>query len=256
MAPQLQVKDQKVKQVFLSHDVRRLAEKMCEIGQRSWVRNFNDGNGGNLSVRVNVDKEYFLVTPTGVSKGFMTPEMMCLVDKTGTKIAWYDGWNRTSEFFSHLGIYNNVPAARAIVHAHPNHANAFAITGRQPPSCLIPEVEVFLGPIGLAPYRTPGSSESGETLGKIAVSHQAIIMTNHGVICWGTNIEDAQYKVEILDNYCAQLLLARTLPCRKTVIPPEEMEKLLTMRGGMGLPDPRIGKPIKDWYEENPWGKL
>ena len=46
-----------------------------------------------------------------------------------------------------------------MVHCHPPHATAYAITGRVPPTCIIPEYEVFVGQVAVSPYETPGTQK-------------------------------------------------------------------------------------------------
>jgi L-fuculose-phosphate aldolase len=239
--------------LFNSPQAKKLKEEMCEMGSRCWKRDYNDGNGGNISARLG---DYFLCTPTGISKGFMKPEMICLVDIEGNQLAGNAPWKRTSEILSHLGIYKTVPAAMGVVHAHPIHATAFAMAGIEPPQCLIPEVEVFVGTIPVAEYKTPGSPQMSEVLGKLAPQHQSILMGNHGVICWGTSVEDAYFKMEITDSYCRTLWVAAQLPTKRTVIPPDEVMKLLDMKKKMGLPDDRLGLKTAQLCDCDPWEQI
>ncbi|MSU24054.1 MAG: class II aldolase/adducin family protein [Opitutus sp.] len=239
--------------LFNSAEAKKLKDEICEMGRRCWIRDYNDGNGGNLSARLG---DYFLCTPTGVSKGFLKPDMICLVDLDGNQIAGNAKWKRTSEILSHLGIYKTVPAAAAVAHAHPIHATAFAMAGIEPPQCLIPEVEVFVGTIPVAEYKTPGSPEMSVLLGKLAPLHQAILMGNHGVITWGTSVEDAYFKMEITDSYCRTLWVASQLPSKRTVIPPDEVRKLLDMKQKMGLPDDRLGLKAAQLCDCDPWDQI
>ncbi|MGH8019984.1 MAG: class II aldolase/adducin family protein [Opitutaceae bacterium] len=242
--------DGKTHSLFNSPEARALKQLICDLGHRCWQRDYNDGNGGNISARLG---EYFLCTPTGVSKGFMKPEMICLVDLDGNQVAGHAPFKRTSEILSHLGIYRAVPAAMGVCHAHPIHATAFAMAGVQPPQCLIPEVEVFVGTIPVAEYKTPGSPQMSEVLGKLAPKHQSILMGNHGVITWGTSVEDAYFKMEITDSYCRTLWVAAQLPTRRTTIPRDEMKILLDMKKKLGLPDERDGTAQEKLCECDPW---
>lgn len=239
--------------LFNSPEAKKLKEEICEMGRRCWLRDYNDGNGGNLSARLG---EYFLCTPTGISKGFMKPEQICLVDADGNQVAGNGKWKRTSEILSHLGIYKTVPAAAAVVHAHPIHATAFAMAGIEPPKCLIPEVEVFVGTIPVAEYKTPGSPQMSEILGNLAPKHQSILMGNHGVICWGTSVEDAYFKMEITDSYCRTLWVAAQLPTKRTTIPADEIKKLLDLKQKMGLPDERHGLKAAQLCDCDPWDQI
>ena len=173
--------------LFNSKEAQSLKEQICDIGRRIWAREYCDGNGGNISVRLGADR--FIVTPTGVSKGYMTPDMLSMVDIKGNQLA--GTWKRSSEFTTHAAIYETTPAAVSVCHAHPCHAGAFAIKGMQPPPRLIPELEVFVGTVAVAGYQTPGSAAIADSIRPLAPQHQSIIMGNHGVICWGKSVEDA-----------------------------------------------------------------
>lgn len=239
--------------LFNSPLAKKLKDDIVEIGSRCWKRDYNDGNGGNISARLG---NYFLCTPTGVSKGFMKPDMICLVDIEGTQLAGNAPWKRTSEILSHLGIYKTVPTAASVVHAHPIHATAFAMAGLEPPQCLIPEVEVFVGTIPIAEYKTPGSPQMSKILGELAPHHQSILMGNHGVICWGTSVEDAYFKMEITDSYCRTLWVAAQLPSKRTVIPKDEVKILLDLKKKLGLPDERHDQKAGDLCDCDPWEQI
>ena len=58
-----------------------IKKQICEIGKRIYNKGMVASNDGNISVKIS-DNE-FLCTPTGVSKGFMTPEFICKVDANG-----------------------------------------------------------------------------------------------------------------------------------------------------------------------------
>ncbi|HMJ88237.1 MAG TPA: class II aldolase/adducin family protein, partial [Candidatus Acidoferrum sp.] len=124
---------------FNSAYCQGLKEQLCDIGRRMWQREYVDGNGGNLAIRVGED--IALCTPTLVSKGFMKPEDMCLVDFEGNQFC--GGKKRTSEILMHLQIMKRQPRAVATAHCHPPYSTGFAVAGMAPPTCMIPEYEVF-----------------------------------------------------------------------------------------------------------------
>ena len=237
--------------LFNSREAQSLKEQLCEMGRRIWMREYCDGNGGNLSCRLGPNR--FLVTPTGVSKGFMKPEMMSLVDGTGKQLA--GTWKRSSEFMTHLAIYETVPEAFSVCHAHPCHAGAFAIKQLPPPPRLIPELEVFVGQVAVAPYETPGTPEIAASIRPLAPKHQSILMGCHGVICWGKSVEDAYFKLEITDAYCRTVILAQSLPGAAS-IPAEKMDDLFAIKKSMGLPDNRFDLKPAELCEVDPWAQM
>ena len=129
-----------------------IKQQICEFGRRMYEKGYVAANDGNISVRIGGGK--YLCTPTGVSKGALTPEMICVVDDDGNQIG--GTWPKTSEVLLHLEIFHELPEINAVVHAHPPHATAFAVAGVELPTCVLPEVEIFIGRVPLAEYDTPG----------------------------------------------------------------------------------------------------
>ena len=237
--------------LFNSPEAERIKKEICDIGRRIWAREYCDGNGGNISARLGPDR--FIITPTGVSKGFMTPDMLSMVDIKGNQLA--GTWKRSSEFTTHAAIYETTPEAVSVCHAHPCHAGAFAIKELQPPARLIPELEVFVGQVAVAKYQTPGSPEIAASIRPLAPQHQSIIMGCHGVICWGKSVEDAYFKMEITDAYCRTIILAQSLPGSAS-IPCEKMDDLLNIKKSMGLPDNRYELKNAELCEVDPWSQM
>lgn len=221
---------------FHSPEIARIKKHIVAIGQRIWSKDYVDGNGGNITVRVG--DNLVLCTPTLISKGFMGEEDICLVDMNGTQLA--GNLKRTSEVNTHLGIMKRQPKAKSCVHAHPPHATAFAVASVCPPTCMIPEAEVFLGKIGFAEYRTPGSQENADIVGEVGIKHQSVIMQNHGVITWGKDVEDAYWKMENTDAYCKTVWIASQLGNGLTTIKPKQLKELLAIRQKLGMEDARL----------------
>ena len=220
---------------FSSSAIETLKERLVDIGRRLWERNYVDGNGGNITIRVG--DNLVLCTPTLISKGFMNTEEMCLVDFEGNQLA--GSRKRTSEVNTHIGIMRRQSKAKSCVHAHPVHATAFAVASVEPPTCMIPEAEVFLGKIGLAKYRTPGTKENADEVGRVGVDHNAVLMENHGVITWGKDVEDAYWKMENTDAYCQTVWIASQLGRGLSTFSPLHLKELIEVRKRLGMEDPR-----------------
>ena len=211
--------------------------QICEIGRRLRQRAYVDGNGGNMAIRVGED--IAICTPTLVSKGFMTPEDMCLVDFEGNQFCGTK--KRTSEILMHLQIMKRQPRAVATVHCHPPYSTGFAVAGLAPPTCMIPEYEVFAS-VAVAPYRTPGTPEMGQLVADLVDKHNTILMANHGVVAWSHNdIEDAYFKMEILEAYCRTVLVSAQLGKSPNTFTPAQLQDLLKIKQSLGIPDPRHG---------------
>ena len=221
---------------FHSPELETLKRRMVDMGERMWKKNYTDGNGGNLTIRVG--DNLVLCTPTLISKGFMRPEDMALIDLDGKQLAGER--RRTSECLTHMAIMKRQPKAKACCHAHPPHATAFAVAGVRPPTCMIPEAEVFLGEIGMAEYQTPGTPANAKAVGEAAIEHMSVLMINHGVITWGKDIEDAYWKMENTDAYCQTVLLATQLKGADLLtITGGQAKELIDLRASLGMEDKR-----------------
>jgi L-fuculose-phosphate aldolase len=214
-----------------------LKQQICEMGRRLWQRAYVDGNGGNMAIRVGED--IAICTPTLVSKGSLKPEDMCLVDFEGNQLLGTK--KRTSEILMHLQIMQKQPKAVASCHCHPPYATGFAVAGIVPPTCMIPEYEVFAS-VALAPYRTPGTPEMGKLVAELADKHNTILMANHGVVTWSHNgIEEAYWRMEIIEAYCRTLLVTAQLGKAPNTFTPTQLQDLLKIKQSLGSVDPRYG---------------
>ena len=216
------------------HD-RKLKEEICEIGRRVYNRGFAAANDGNISIRVGENE--VLCSPTMICKGFMKPEDICAVDMDGNQIAGKR--KRTSEILLHLEIMRNRPDVKACVHCHPPHATAFAVAGEAIPQCILPEIEVFMGEVPIAPYETPGGQDFASTVTPFLKSTNTIILKNHGTVSFGKSLEDAYWKTEILDAYCRILFLARDLG-KVDYLSEQKSRELLDLKKKLGFDDPRF----------------
>jgi L-fuculose-phosphate aldolase len=206
------------------------------VGRKLWMRQYVDGNGGNISYRIGPNE--VICTPTLVSKYDLTPDDLSLVDLEGTQVA--GSRPRTSEIFLHLEIYKAVPEARSCVHCHPPHATAYAITGHVPPNLIIPEFEVFVGKVAISPYETPGTAEFAQTVLPFVKTHNTVLLANHGIICWADSVTHAEWYAEVLETYCWTLLIASQLGAPISYISEQKGADLLALKKKLGLPDVRF----------------
>ncbi|HEV8542215.1 MAG TPA: class II aldolase/adducin family protein [Verrucomicrobiae bacterium] len=235
--------------LFNSPHIHELKVQICDIGRRLWQRAYVDGNGGNIAIRVG--EEIALCTPTLVSKGFMKPEDMCFVDFEGNQLC--GAKRRTSEILMHLQIMLRQPRALATVHCHPPYSTAFAVAGMTPPPCMIPEYEVFSS-VAVAPYRTPGTPEMGKLVADLVDKHNTILMANHGVVAWShNNVEDAYFKMEILEAYCHTVLIASQLGVPSKSMTTPQLQDLLKIKQSLGIPDPRHGLKECELCDNSDW---
>lgn len=195
-----------------------IAAEICEIGRRAWALGFCAGHDGNYSVRLAADR--VLCTPTGVSKGFMSPDMLVVVDRAGRRV---EGEREaTSEILAHLAIYAARPDVAAVVHAHAPHAVAFCMTHATLPVDVTPEATVLLGRVPMTPYAMPGTHAVAEAVtAALAPYTKAMLLANHGPITMGSTLTEAWFRMEVLDAFCRQVILARALGAPRSLAPAE-----------------------------------
>jgi L-fuculose-phosphate aldolase len=216
----------------------QLKQEMCEIGSRIWQKGFCAGNEGNHSLRISDDR--VLCTPTGLSKGFLKPDMITIVDMDGNQVDKENKYKRTSEILLHLAIYKKRPDVKAVIHSHPPHATAFACAGVPIPEGVHPEAEVFLGKVPTAKYTTPSYAGLGESVTKLITAEtNTVLLGNHGTVSFAGTLMDTYYKLEIIDAYCRILLLIKQIG-KVNFLSTQEMTDLLKVKAAFGIPDARL----------------
>lgn len=222
-------------EIFFSPEAEFIKQEIVRAGKKLWARQYVDGNGGNISFRISPD--YVICTPTMVSKGDLTQGDLSLVDFNNRMLC--GDVRQTSEILLHLEIYKAAPQAKAVIHCHPPYATAHAVAGVIPQGNLIPEQEVFVGPVALSPYDSPGTQAFAETILPYIHNHNTILLQNHGVVCWADTVDHAEWTVEVIETYCKIVMLANQLRPKLQEIPLEKIPHLLAMKKRLGIPDPR-----------------
>ena len=206
---------------------------IVEAGRRLYARAYIASNDGNISARL--DEHRLVTTPKGVSKGFMTPDMMVIVDHAGNKVSGER--DPSTELPMHLEIYRNRPDVNAVVHAHPPLATGFAVAGIPLTRAVLAEVVTTLGSIPIAAYGTPSTSELPEAVRKYIKAHDAMLLANHGAVTCGPDVLSAYYKMETIEHFAKISLVARMLG-GEHLISREEVQRLQGLRGFYGIPAP------------------
>src|SRR6266705_6096872 len=118
---------------------------------------------------------------------------------------------------------------------------------------MIPEYEVFSS-VAIAPYRTPGTPEMGQLVADLVDKHNTILMANHGVVAWShVNVEDAYFKMEIIEAYCRTVVVAGQLGTPLKTFSQTHLQDLLKIKQTLGIPDPRIGLKECELCDNNEW---
>ncbi len=222
-------------------NLHQLKLEICDIGRRIYNKGFAAGNDGNISYRLGANE--VLCTPTMVSKGFLKPEDLCIVDMEGNQKSGQR--KRTSEIMLHLAIMKKRPDVKSVVHCHPPYATAFAVAREPIPQCVLPEVEVFLGDVPITKYETPGGQAFADTILPYVEKSNVIILANHGTVSFGETVEKAYWWTEILDAYCRILMLAKDLG-RVSYFTEEKERELLDLKTKWGYKDARLAPGMEN----------
>jgi len=218
---------------MITFDEEQIREEIVEVGRRLYARGFIASNDGNISVRL--DDQRLITTPKGVSKGFMTPDIMVITDFDGRKLVGER--EPSSELPMHLEIYKNRADVKAVVHAHPPLATGFAVAGIPLTRAVLAEVVTTLGSIPIAEYGTPSTQELPDAVRKYIKAHDGLLLANHGAVTCCKTVMTAYYKMETIEHFAKISLVARVLG-QENLLSREEVSRLQGLRGMYGIAAP------------------
>ena len=205
--------------------------EICEVGHKLWLKGFVAANDGNISVKIN-DHEYYC-TPTGVSKGSLTPDMIIKVDENGKKLE--GKLNPSSEIKMHMRVYQKRPDVTAVVHAHPPVATAFTVADIDLDQYILPEAVLTIGNVPTCDYGTPSTMEIPDSLDPYLQQHDAFLLRNHGALTVGCNLNKAFFVMEEVEFNAVICKHAMDLGAVHE-ISNEQLKKLMDLRKAMNLP--------------------
>ncbi len=208
----------------------RIRKEIVEVCRHIYEKGFVAANDGNVSVLL--DDGRVLITPTGVSKGFINPEDLAVVTLDGQILS--QDHRPSSELPMHLYIYRNRSEVRAVVHAHPLYSTGFAVAGIPLDKNVLAEVVLTLGAVPLVEYGTPSTDELPAALGEYIHKADAFLLANHGVVTIGRNLMETFWKLERVEHFAQISFIARLLGGER-LLSREEVEKLTQLRQKLGL---------------------
>ncbi len=211
----------------------KIKEQIVEIGKRIWQRGYVASNDGNITVMINENE--LLATPTGMSKGFMTEDMIIKCDRDGNVISGNPKYRPSSEVKMHLDVYKERPDIKSVVHAHPAYATSFAVAGIPLDKCILPEAIIVIGSVPIAPYGLPSTMEIPDRMRPFIKNSDAILLENHGALTLGTDVLNAYHKMETLEHTASIVWKAIQLG-NVNVLPENERDRLLSLRDKFNLP--------------------
>jgi L-fuculose-phosphate aldolase len=217
---------------------REHRDDIVQIGRLMFQKGWVASNDGNITIRL--DAERILATPTGMCKGMMHPDDLIVLDRQGNKISGRR--ERTTEINMHLTVYDLRPDVRAVVHAHPPVSTGFALAGKPLNLALLPEVIIAFGCVPIAEYGLPGTPALTEPMKPLIPKHNALLMANHGSVCYGEDVFQAYFRMETVEH-SARIQLVAELLGGPNVLPRVEVDKLLDSRTRYGVKSLASGGP-------------
>lgn len=182
-------------------------DQIVLIINKIYKKGLTTTSGGNISV---MDENGDMwVTPSGVDKGSLKPSDIMCIKADGTIIGPH---KPSMEYPFHKAIYDERPALKAVVHAHPPALVAFSIVRQIPNINVIPQVKSICGPIGYAKYHIPGSQDLGDSISEqFKIGFDSVIMENHGAVVAGLDVFKAYERFETLEFACRSLINSKII---------------------------------------------
>jgi L-fuculose-phosphate aldolase len=202
---------------------------ICLVGRWIHDRGFVASTDGNISVRLGPDR--ILTSPTCIGKGMMMPDDLVITDLGGRRIC--GNREASSEIAMHLLIYRMRPDVNAVCHAHPPTATGFAAAGIALDKPILCELVVTLGQVPLARYGTPGTRELSDAIEPYVAEHDSILMANHGVVTYGSDLLTAFMRMETTEHF-AHVALVTELLGQQKLLSSADLEKLVAARAHYG----------------------
>jgi L-fuculose-phosphate aldolase len=227
----------------------QLKQQIVDACHRVYAKGWVASNDGNLSVRI--DGERILCTPTGVSKGVITPEDLCVIDMDAKKLEGAAHRKPSSEMKVHLMAYKERSDVMSVVHAHPPYSTGYALAGLDLGECKLPEVVIALGTIPLTKYGLPGTDDLPDKIKEFIHQSDAFLMELHGVLTVGQDVLNSYYKMETVEHFAKIDFIARQLGGAR-LFSKEQAEELLAARARYGVTTPNIGCRASDGYAYPP----
>jgi L-fuculose-phosphate aldolase len=216
---------------------QEIKEQICDICHRMWQQGWVAANDGNITVRVGENE--VIATPTGISKSFITPDMLVLIDLDGNILEAKEGYRPSSETKMHLCCYKEREDVKSVVHAHPPTATGFAVAHVHMDNYSMIESVIAIGSVPVTPYGTPSTMEVPDSIEEFLPHYDQVLLANHGALAWGADLLSAYHKLESVEFYAELLYKARMLGNPKS-LNEEQVEKLYDIRRNMNLPGKHI----------------
>ncbi len=216
----------------MSLSYMEIREQICDVCHKMWQLGWVAANDGNVSVKL--PDGNFMATPTGISKSFITPEKLVIIDKDCNIVEALEGYRPSSEIKMHLRCYEEREDVGSVLHAHPPVATGYAVAHKALDEYSMIETVIALGSIPVTPYGTPSTYEVPDAIAPYLGEHDAVLLMNHGALTVGADLLTAYYRMETVELFAKISLNAELLGGAKE-ISRENIDRLISMRANYGV---------------------
>lgn len=204
---------------------QELAAQLCRAAHAMAALGYAPANAGNLSARC--PDGHILITPSGVSKGDLTPDMILEIDREGNRLDDKPG-RPSVERQLHLAVLNSQPDLMCVIHAHPPCAVALSAAGEDLDRPVTSDA-CLLGIVPAMPYAQLGTRELAANMERAAGEYNAALMAHHGACAWGRTVQEARFHMELLEALCQQICLRRVTGI-DAMLDREQSDRLIAQR--------------------------
>ena len=206
---------------------QEIKELICDVCHKMWQLGWVAANDGNISVKM--EDGTFWITPSGISKSFITPEKLIRVNEAMEKLEGAEGLVPSSEIKMHMRCYQEREDVGAVVHAHPPTATGYAVANKPLDEYSMIETVIAIGSVPVTPFGTPSTYEVPEAIAPYLAQHDGLLLQNHGALTVGCDLITAYYRMETLELFAKISLNAHLLGGAQE-IPRNKIDQLLELR--------------------------
>lgn len=208
-----------------------LRAQLCHGAHSIAQAGYVAANDGNLSVRC--PDGHLLITPTGVYKGDVTPELLLELTAEGEVVS-QGPLGPSSETPMHLALYRAWPDLGGVVHTHSPYALCMASRGKDLTAPITADMVLLLGNVPCLPYLPLGTQVLADGVAQAAGAANGVLLAHHGAVTWGRDLTQAWHRTQALEQYCRQLYLQMALGGPIPVLSREQAEPLIARRRASG----------------------